>query len=574
MNLRYIDEVLPANLKRPSLSVLKPIADRYEVMLFQPDGEITGRADFIGNSDQALAHRKHLAFFKLAKDKMAHLAMCPEYSCPWETITTLLNDSIVPAQDALWVIGCEAISPAAFAGIRSAHPAVTWIFDDLPASGARQFYDPVVYLFKTLSQAGEPAIVGLVQYKTQEMADRELFLERDHLIKGESIYVLRNEESSIYLLTIICSDALGFLASHLRNRLQPHMVLHIQLNPDPRYPAIREYRKGLFDSRSDNKEVVCLNWARGIRIRGKTDPLNEIAGSAIYTKAPARELDAADESVLINHNLGLYITNWKSSSGHAFFLNHAEAVFYFSTTRVSQADARPATARRTGPRMLDSFSWNASKSSWEEMRAANSGLEELCARFNLTELKRSATRDNPLDFERFLTLSCGLIQGAKWEPSLDSLLLFEIGEGEVVFRVSFCQDPHPDAERSRDRVLNLLTGLVGLVADRAHYPKTIIDLAEKCELRYFASGAPANLFPTGDGTPAFVAFIGNEGSPESRRALYEKMVSFCKTGDPSRGRVVLWYQEGLGFSKEYERTKDLAKDYSESPQSIVRDSNQ
>jgi hypothetical protein len=405
-------------------------------MLFQPAGEVTGHSEFIGNSNQESAHLKHLAFFQLAKDKAVHLALCPEYSCPWQTITALIRDSVLPPDDALWVIGCEAITPADLVTFKAANPTVTWINETLVARGDRKFCDPILYCFKTRDAAGTTKLVVVVQFKTQEMAERDEFLERNHLIKGEAVYILRNDPSSIYLLTLICSDALSFTPANLLNQAHPHLILHLQLNPNPRHHAISSYRGGLFHNVLDNREIISLNWAARVGIRGKDQPLNDIAGSAFYTKAASNQLDLHDAAVLQNHNHGLYLTTWKSARSHAFFLNHKESIFYFSTTRPSQHGSPPETAKRTGPTMISTFSWQEASSTWAVAAACDSGIDALCAQFQLSDLKRTAAADHPLDFERLLTLSCGLIHGDKWDNSLDGMALFQIQDTEIILRIS------------------------------------------------------------------------------------------------------------------------------------------
>ena len=573
MQLKYIDEFLETNgLKNPSLAVLRATGDRYDAMLLQPESEVVCRNDFIGNADPITANKKHLAFFQLAASKGAHLVITPEYSTPWDTVETLINHSVLPSEDALWVIGCEAITPDALSTFRQEHPTVTWIIPDSPQRGTRIFLDPLLYLFSTRTQAGDSKIVALVQFKTQEMGgDRDTFLERNNLIKGHTIFVLRNGESSIYLFTLICSDALSFTPGDLKNLEQPHLILHIQLNPDPRHPAIQKYRKDLFDTRSNNKEVLCLNWAKNIRVQGKTVPLNEISGSAFYTKSS--ELDTRDPSVLGNHAQGLYLTHWKSARGYAFFLNYSESVFYFSSTRSSQTAAPPQTASRTGPQMISTFGWDSAAHGWMQVLDCSSGIDGLCSQFDLTQFKRNAAADNPLNFERLLTLSCGLIKGTRWNPSPDSLLIFEIDDKEIIFRVAFCEDPHAEASAFRGRTLNHLKTLHEILADPVQFPKTIADLAGNCEIKYVDAEAPANLFSTRGGTPAFVAYVGHEGTPSDKKQLYDKMVTFCSDKDNARSRVVLWYHVGLKVFKEFDQSApSIAKDLTEPPQSIVKDS--
>jgi len=573
MQLEYIDQFLAAQgLANPSLAVLRATGDRYDTMLLQPDSEVECRNDFIGNADTTTADQKHLAFFQLASSQAVHLAITPEYSTPWQTVKTLINGSIMPSDDALWVIGCEATTPAALSTFRQEHPSVSWIIPDSAQRGTRTFIDPLLYLFKTRTQAGDNKVVGLVQFKTQEMGgDRDTFLERNNLIKGDTVFILRNGEGSIYLLTLICSDALSFRPRDLKNPEQPHLILHIQLNPDPRHPAIQKYRKDLFDTKSDNKEVLCLNWARNIRVQGKTTPLNEISGSAIYTKSP--ELDKRDASVLSNHAGGLYLTHWKSARGYVLFLNYLESVFYFSSTRPSQTDAPPQTATRTSPQMISTFRWDSARLDWIQVSDSDSGVEGLCSQFDLAQFKRTAVSDNPLDFERLLTLSCGLITGTKWNPSPDFLRIFEIDDKELIFRVAFCQDPHPEASAFRGRTLNHLKALRDILAEPGQFPKTIADLAGNCEIKYVDTDAPANLFSLSSGEPAFVAYVGHEGSPADKRQLYDKMVTFCSAKDNARSRVVLWSHVGLNIAKEFDQTlPTVAKDLTEPPQSIVKDS--
>ena len=60
------------------------------------------------------------------------------------------------------------------------------------------------------------------------------FLERNNLIRGSKIYVLRNDATSINLATFICSDLLDFNERDFDNYIYlPCIFIHLQLNNDP-----------------------------------------------------------------------------------------------------------------------------------------------------------------------------------------------------------------------------------------------------------------------------------------------------------------------------------------------------
>ena len=304
MNLEAIDVCLTErSLKNPQLDVLKPDANFYDALLLQPKGEIEATDRYIKGSSDAY-EEKFRKFIGLSSRKNVKLAITPEYSCPWSLIERIISEDLFPGENSLWVLGCQSITGDDLLNIGQ-NSTVEVIFEKDVFNSAGNFLDPVCYLFKTRNNSSELRRVLLIQFKINPMGNSQGFLERNNLIQGSKVYVLRNNPDSINLATFICSDLLDFSEGVFTGYLNlPCIFIHLQLNNHPRHQDIREYRSYFFKKKDGNKEVICLNWAKGTRIPSAQEI--SFSGSALYVKTD--ELHQSDDIINSNHMRGLYYT--------------------------------------------------------------------------------------------------------------------------------------------------------------------------------------------------------------------------------------------------------------------------
>ena len=543
MIFTFVDEILISRgLSMLPLAVLQPDNELYRVLCFQPKGDLDASRERIGNSNEESARRKHLSYLSIASHKNVELVLGPEYSCPWTVIETIVESNILPHEGNLWVLGCESITPDELTKLPGRYPTVEWIYEEIEPN-SKSFFDPVCYFLKTREVAtGIIKNTIVIQFKSQNMADRELdYIERDNMIRGSKGYILRNDNNSICLTTLICADSLIFEENMLPQQLYiPYIFLHPQLSYEPRHAAIRRYRNDAFVNNRE-REYLCINWARGSQVSA-VGSIMTFGGSGYYTKS--NDLMLTDGRVNSNHYKGLYYTRCHETRSHVYFLNYDELVFMFRTTKVSQA-AVPGVLQhnRTGPEMLKVFGWDETSLEWSEQSRVSDDFAKLCEE-EASDLEPLTNDDmQPLDKERLLTLSCGLI-GEPLTPDWYNpihLKFFRVNQDEIVRRLTFSQDPDVGANDERIRIVSLYGYLRNVILPNpAHYPMCIADLINNCRISYpwNADKYNYNLCRTDGNGPATGVYLGLSTQANARR-IFDSMAAVLKEDNK---RLVVWYQ--------------------------------
>ena len=196
------------NLRNPQLEILKTDANLYDTLIIQPKGEIEATDQHVKGASDGY-DEKFRKFINLARSKNVNLAITPEYSCPWNLIEEIIRDNLLPNENNLWVIGCQSITKENLRSI-SQNTSIDVIFDEDVLRATGNFLNSACYFFKTRNNTGVLRDVLLIQFKVSAMGNLHDFLERNNLIRGSKIYVLRNDATSINLATFICSDLLDF----------------------------------------------------------------------------------------------------------------------------------------------------------------------------------------------------------------------------------------------------------------------------------------------------------------------------------------------------------------------------
>lgn len=569
-----IDDELPAKglTSVVRLRALVPDSTRYSVMFIQPRGEVSACGEFIKNADEGTAKLKYLSFLRLASAEHADLVVTPEYSCPWSIVEEAINAGTLPDEGGLWVLGCESIAVDDLRALMGRLPSVKWIFEDIPGWASGKFLDPVCYLFHASDNMGASHLVCVVQFKGEPMSASATLIEQEEMIRGEKRYILRNDNESVHLTTLICSDALAFGEPQLDelppSNYHPYLILHPQLNIGPLHPTFALYRKVVYGKGGEHREVLCVNWAKGFRIAGQSSSL--FGGSALYTKS--QKLELADGRLDSNHRKGLYYSKFHPHRAHVYFFNYDEHVFFLRTTKPSLKDAVPLSQLRSGPKMESVYSWNPTTKAWDEVAEADDGFKALCAanfKADLSPLSNGSM--SPTNKERLLALSVGRVDGAQEWYTAEAMASYRVGEDEVMQRGIVVQDPCPEAMRKRLRRLARFRDLRNtIVPDVSNFPRPIQDLAGDCEISYPDAGGEyhVNLWKRDRSRSATVAFVGISTFPEAKRSFDKIYEAVPLT---ARSRVVVWYTEGLQILPISEDASHIAHDVAADPRSISKE---
>jgi hypothetical protein len=549
MNIKPVSEILSAaGLSVPTFNVLVPDVNNYRAVLLQPQGNIEASAAGVRNRDRALACSQYKDFLREAIERGADLAITPEYSLPWEVLTEAVKAGLAPASGELWALGCESIRYAELQTLKAGLAGVAEVlFEPLKPDAAR-FIDPLAYVFRAPAAAGGgEKLVVLVQFKTTAMGDNEHF-EVSNLQRGTHIYQL-GSGGSVRLVSLICSDVFGFTDADALAIYDRTLVLHIQLNPQPRNPQYRIYRDKLLGYQGDATELVCLNWAGGVSewTGGKEKKWGNIAASAWYLR-PDR-FDSADTTLGANHKRGLYYTWLKTLRFHALFFNYRPGIFVLDASKVVHIGVQGPLAPRRGPQLLAALVWNNAAGEWSEKNEADDGFLGVTNESGDAQQQVEAlSTSNPLYVERLLALSAGQIGATDDWFRLQHLDSCTIDASEVIRRMTFCQDTDPAAAKFRVGRLKLCGRLTSILKAAGDLPPAIKDFSGGFVLDW-SPAAPHHNARTDQGGPATVVYMGEQAGRAEVEAVSKRLAEFLHRGSApdeslaARQRLAVWFQD-------------------------------
>ena len=568
MEIKPVADILLENaLKTPILNALIPNADNYTVLALQPNGDIEASAEGVRSRDCVLATKQFGKFLEYAKETQADLVITPEYSMPWEVLSEAISGSSGPVQGKLWALGCESIKFNELESLKeSLAPFATVIYEPLDASST-QFVSPLAYIFVSPSAPdnGEAKTVVLVQFKTHPMGDPD-HLEINGMLRGTSIYQFGGNEQNLKLISLICADAFEFtdeIAIAIHDRA---LILHIQLNQNPRHERFLGCRERLLHHNGDTTEVLCLNWSEDVimSISGHHRDLKNIAGSAWYLKS--QEFDDKDITLCSNHQQGLYYTWLEPHRSHALFFNYKPGIFLFNATKVAHIAVAGPVSRRRGPQLTKTCNWNDEEDRWVEKTDADDGFSAVVSESGnaQTEIKRIADA-NPLEVERILALSAGEIKyNEDWYKVhlLDSCV---IDSSEIIRRVTFAQDKHEQAIKFRTARLRRCSHLWEII-NRGELPPALSDLKSGFSFKWSHNSPHQNVEST-SGKLATVIYMGEESSPTQIEAIKKRVADFLHKSssdiDQSRSaqqRLHVWFRDETGAIIPYKPYRDVKID--------------
>jgi len=542
MTWKYVDVVLTeAGFQQLPLGLLEPDCNEYDVMLYQHGGAIVADANRVSNADQSTAIAKFTSLFARAFAQQPQLLATPEYACPWPALEQMVQNNHWPAAGKVWVVGCESIHPTELVEFCNRCDMVHWLLPVYAVELDQVFLDIACICLNATAANGTETRVAVLQAKNTPMADGKHLIEPNSLIRGADRYILRNDENSIHLALMICSDAMeaGIFESLPRQEHFPYILLHVQLNPDPRNLGFRRYRDYWGTEDRKDFEIICLNWARD----------SELLGGSILFGASAwffktQSAVATDDEINEAHKLGAYYAESRSRYFHCQLLNYAEHVFDLRSVKVCQVRSARATHRaRTGPRAIATLSWDREFSDWRPAHP-DDGFRSSCDEIGTDLAPLTDEEMSPANRERLVCLSNSAIDAtskAPW-PHIRSLKSFEMTQDEVCHRVTFCHDPDSASSEQRRVWLDRFATLKNeILSGGVQFPPHLQPLQASGEIRYPAlpDKLSFNVVDT-DGTfPSTFVFIG-AASEQYARQVMDRISDIV--GDAKRS-LVMWFKQ-------------------------------
>ena len=550
MEFKFIDTIIEDI--SINLEVLEKDTNNYTMLLFQHKGVFSATDSKFGNETDSSA--KFSAFIELAKVENVSLAITPEYSCPWNSISQVIQDQNKwPNNSKLWALGCESITPDEinlFKQTNTNESVLVYFDEDALNHGGGVLLDPFCYIFKAQIDQVEKLIV-LIQFKTQHMGVWETPIERNKYIWGSEVYVLRNAINSVYMFTNICSEAATFSVTErfqeqLDNRWDetPYIILSPQMNPKPTHDLFKTFRKTIMAY--VHKDVISLNWAGTTAFPGKEDPLIPLSKSSIVFKTSDVEFDN-ERRFIHNHKRGLYYLNRKSNI-HAYYLNPYEEVFLIANQKPSSSGANGAMIRRTGPEVGRVFQWDEDNNRFNEKDQIEDGFISFLDSLNCNNQRFKDLNISFIDKERLVNLSCGKAAVKKDDKRwyrLDKLETFIQDENEQIRRLTYVHDE--SGEDARIKYIEYMECLNDvIIPDNTLFPENLAAFKGNCSEVMFFNNDGYNYnynLVTNDGQHrATVAFIGRKDRGTALRTLRQLQELFDKE-DQSKKLVVVWYKE-------------------------------
>ncbi|MCK9401275.1 MAG: hypothetical protein M0Q51_14955 [Bacteroidales bacterium] len=538
------------------LSILQRTTQRHSILLYQHGGALHADNTRIGNHNN-VTHELSL-FFEKSRLTACDLALTPEYSCPLLVIEDIISHPEKwPTADKLWVVGCESMTKQQLTDFHTNYNIdnVYVHYDTAVLKNQLNYVDPLIYLFRG-THDGLNKLIVLLQFKTHHQSVWSGEVERNNLIQGNEIYILRNPIHSVNFLSLICSEAMNFQAELTQQKQKaigwidsPYLIYNPQLNPDPANPIFTAFRKFVF--LFGKKEIISLNWNKSTTYNGVSFLKYDAARSGFYIQSGEINLD--ENRIKYNHSHGLYYFYFGMNK-HAFILNSSPIVFNIATPPVDIVNAMPQQSRRDGPELIEVYGFNAVQNDFESL---NDGINDLHVDYlngvgcicNFLISHHNCI----LEKEKLVCLTSGKINkelGSNWTNILNLFSINIDQETEVNRRITFAEDTHPMSLRQRTEFIDTITELNNnILPNKTVYPESIADLkAEDLVIGYHINSRADNykfniLTDTGEGRIATICFMGS--MPDD---VIEKTFDFLQAlfddDNNNKRRVVVFYRRG------------------------------
>ncbi|RYE50473.1 MAG: hypothetical protein EOP48_19700, partial [Sphingobacteriales bacterium] len=455
------------------------------MFLYQHQGILFASPVRIGNQDQDLAHNQLSSFLQLLKSRNVDLGVTPEYVVPWTVLSALLTDSEKwPTEGKIWVLGMESISKERIKEFGTQWgDEIVFHFDQRVLECNENYLNAAVYVFRAKVE-NEQRLIALVQFKTKHMGAWSDDLERNYMIPGSEIYVVRNNSTSVGLFTLICSEAMNLvqdLTGAVKTKLMwddmPYLILNPQINPGPTHKFFLDFRNTVFAA--EKKEVISLNWNNCSKVLKKDLIRDGASRSGIFMHSTDFNFDA--HRIKKNHSLGMYYFYY-GKDRHAFLLDSRTHAFQIDNPPVHITGGNGAQQFRNGPEVMAAFSLKGDFS-WEELKEVSDGLEHYLKDHPCNNEFLLNPKSCVLEKERLVCISSGEIpeRADRTWSNVNKLSSIRLSETtEVNFRLTVTQDITTESLSKRDYYIKAVEKLNNIILkDKSLYPASLARYKEE-----------------------------------------------------------------------------------------------
>ena len=418
MEFKYIEDVIQGI--QLDLVVCKTISQRYKTILYQHEGKLSFSNTKIG--DITSLKIKFDNFIDYCKNQKPDLVITPEYSTRLESINELItNKKNAIKKGALWVLGSESITMAELDNMKNEleNNSTYFHYDFKLDCSHGNFLDPVFYLFYGKLN-NEDKLFVIVQFKNYHMgvwSGGEI--ESNNMIQGRELYILRNSPESIFVLTLICSEAMNIIdegrkITHFDHL--PFLIINIQCNSAPLHRNFVDFRKYILVKNC--KEIIVLNWHINSLLDRHKMFENTSPRSSIYYIS--NEFNFDDEKNYCScYKKGVYFFKYKQSDRYNFIFNPYMHILEFRNQPVHINNVQAVQKRRNG--ILMDNCYLIKKNTHELVRIKKNllgGSTNLLFKYYSKRVNYLYDRNvEILNKERLINLSLGLLdikKGTNW----------------------------------------------------------------------------------------------------------------------------------------------------------------
>lgn len=546
------------------LDVLKRDTQRNSFLLYQHKGDFIADSNRIGNVDQTFAKTKFIKVLDKAKQDNIALVVSPEYSCPKSVVTTIVdNENLQPGINKIWALGGESLNKVEIAELLALNSDSLLIHcEDVFSNSDKTFLDPLYYIFRGVHD-GHNKLIILIQFKTWHMGGLWIGgqVEADNLIEGNTIYVIKNSNSSTRLISFICSEAMNVRASltpDIKNNVldwndKPFLILNPQINPNPSHPQFIHFRNFILED--DKKELISLNWGKETYFKKNpwySDDINT-PRSGIFFKTLESELDHSPQKIIKNHKKGFYFLHLNRNK-FVYFINGKIELIKIENKSVDISEGVAQQRRRDGPEAMLIYNFDVVTTNFIEQLTIDDLHIDFFTLRGISNNYLLSVDNSIVDKERLINISTGKVIGIferKWSDvvNLNSFSLIEADECNC--RMTYLEDTYESSALVRaNNCANIIELDKTILPNKGLYPHSIKNLKKYNLLLSFAQNAGDYSYKynltedNGIIKKATISYLGNT-SPRNVEKAYAELQNLFEQDSTGKDTVVVFYRKGL-----------------------------
>jgi hypothetical protein len=575
-------DILTLNITT-ELEVLKRDTQRYSSFFYQHKGVFFADNERIGNNNQKESITKFINVLTKAKKENISLVLSPEYSCPKSVIDEIIaNSELQPTPQKLWALGGESLNKEELNYFRNLQNKNIHIqFEDCFSNSDKNYVDPLYYIFQGKYDGNDKLII-LIQFKTQHMGVWSGGqIERDNIILGNDIYIIKNNNTSTRLMSFICSEAMN-VSTNLTQQIQtdilwvdmPFLILNPQINPDPSHTDFVNFRRFILEN--EKKELFTLNWGKETYYkevewyasRGNT------ARSSIFFKT--NELNYDKDFIEKNHNKGIYFLHINVNfNKYVFYLNSIPELFHIEHNAVHINTGTLPQRRREGPQIIQIYDLNDDSEINNLSDINDYHIDSLIERGVNNTYFLDDTK-SIIDKEILVNLLTGKVQSKeqkRWSNVIH-LNSFSLGESdECNNRLTYIEDTYTNSKQIRKNNCEYISKLDAIIKNKVDFPSSIDDLkikeiviaypnTDRIDYRHNVIESNGTLIN------ATICFVGNETKADAS-IIYNNIRKLFDPESTKIRRVIVFYTNGEKIEKIFDPKANLFTETHTDPTSIT-----